>query len=300
MIDKFFQLIREGNPKILEEIENIKSSKENSVDLSIEEANALNDKLSVLESENEKYVDDIYDMFIVFRIEHYNKKMEDFLKHLKNSIIIEFDEMFDTPNEERPCNEVFAEIREDRGTENDYINYINNVVSSNGNYDNKKQEICNEVNVDYSIIKEFYNSMTDIKKIAEDKYKDWHEVRLPAFVKEIEDNQPLIRANKNIQDCYDNGIRIFPDILSKYSFLSKNDLENLDDCPEDIKEIIQNRLNEFESFRYNHYNKQFEDVLTKLKLKYINELDKNSIIANGTVEDYIEYMKNYKNREENI
>ena len=103
-------------------------------------------------------------------------------------------------------------------------------------------------------IMQFYNLLLDIKKIAKEKYDEWHDVRIPEFIKEIENNQPLIRANEKIKECYDNGIEILPDILVKYSILYKEELNDIEECPEDIKEIIYKRLNEFAEFRYIHYN----------------------------------------------
>lgn len=109
--------------------------------------------------------------------------------------------------------------------------------------------------------------MLDIKKIAKEKYDEWNNVRVPQFLKEIEDNQPLIRSNIKIQECYDNAIQMLPDILVEYSNLLEKDIDNIENCPEDIREILHNRLMEFNEFRYMQYNEKIELLFRKLNLE---------------------------------
>lgn len=132
--------------------------------------------------------------------------------------------------------------------------------------------------------------MLDIKKIAKEKYDEWNNVRVPQFLKEIEDNQPLIRSNIKIQECYDNAIQMLPDILVEYSNLLEKDIDNIENCPEDIREILHNRLMEFNEFRYMHYNEKIELLFRKLNLKKIDNLDLDKIKATGTINDINNYI----------
>ena len=270
-----------------------------------EERYKLEDKIMSLELKNEKFKEDVYIKFIIFRANYYNKRMEELFKQLKFNIITKNDEEYEFSKEDsqyfdfegyKVCSDVFNEINEDRGTENDYINFIRKFITNNGKYsekDMKNEGLCEELNVDYNSIMQFYNLLLDIKKIAKEKYDEWHDVRIPEFIKEIENNQPLIRANEKIKECYDNGIEILPDILVKYSILYKEELNDIEECPEDIKEIIYKRLNEFAEFRYTHYNESMELLLKEIDLKNMITLDLQKVRANGTTNDYIEYMNNY-------
>ena len=302
-LELFFGILEHGNIELLNEIQDIKLKIQNSNNE--EERYKLEDKIMSLELKNEKFKEDVYIKFIIFRANYYNKRMEELFKQLKFNIITKNDEEYEFSKEDsqyfdfegyKVCSDVFNEINEDRGTENDYINFIRKFITNNGKYsekDMKNEGLCEELNVDYNSIMQFYNLLLDIKKIAKEKYDEWHDVRLPEFIKEIEDNQPLIRANKKIQDCYDSGIRIFPDILSSYLFLTKNDVDDIEKCPEDIKEILYKRLDDFNNFRSNHYNEQIESLFEKLELKNISNFDLKKIRMNGTVEEYIKYMDNY-------
>lgn len=299
-LELFFGILEHGNIELLNEIQDIKLKIQNSNNE--EERYKLEDKIMSLKLKNEKFKEDVYIKFIIFRANYYNKRMEELFKQLKFNIITKNDEEYEFSKEDsqyfdfegyKLCSDVFNEIYEDRGTEKDYIHYIRKAIETNGMYDYITESYCNDLNASYETIKQFYNELLDVKKIAKEKYDEWHDVRLPEFIKEIEDNQPLIRANKKIQDCYDNGIRIFPDILSSYLFLTKNDVDDIEKCPEDIKEILYKRLDDFNNFRSNHYNKQIESLFEKLKLKNISNFDLKKIRMNGTVEEYIKYMDNY-------
>ncbi len=302
-LERFFYLLEYGNIELLDKIKDVELKIQNSN--SEEEIYKLEDEKESFELDNEKFKKDMYAKFIDFRADYYNKKMEDLFKKLDFNIIAKIDEEYEFSAEDseyftfegyKTCSEVFEEIYEDRGTEEDYINFIRKSIASNGKFskiDIKNEKLCEELNVDYSIIIKFYNSLLNIREIAKEKYDEWHNVRLVEFVKEIEDNQPLIRANKEIQDCYDNGIRILPNILSKYLYLSENGTDDIADYPEDIKEILHNRLKGFKEFRYTHYNEQMELLFKKLELKSIYNLDLLKVREKGTIDDYIKYMKSH-------
>jgi len=302
-LELFFGLLEHGNIELLDEIQDIKSKIQNSNNE--EERYKLEDKIESLELENEKFKEDVYVKFIIFRANHYNKRMEELFKELNFNIVAKNDDEYEFSKEDsqyfdfedyKVCSDVFNEINEDRGTENDYINFIRKFINSNGKYsetDIKNESLCEELNVDYNSIMQFYNLLLDIKKVAKGKYDEWHDIRIPEFIKEIENNQPLIRANEKIKECYDNGIKILPDILVKYSILYKDELNDIEECPEDIKEIIYKRLNEFAEFRYTHYNESMELLLKEIDLKNMITLDIQKVRANGTTDDYIEYMNNY-------
>jgi len=291
LLKLFFNIIEYGNIELIKKIEEIQNSND--------EQDRY--KLQDLLEENENYKETIYVNFLTFRVNHYNRRMENLFKELKFNIVTENDEDYEFTEGEseyftfkgsRTCTDVFNEINEDRGTEKDYIEFIKKFNEKNGLY-SEEEQLCDELNINYSIVKQFYDLLLDIKTIAKKKYDEWHDIRVPEFVKEIEDNQPLIRANREIKECYDNGIRILPNILSNYLFLSRNDIDDINECPEDIKEILYARLNDFNNFRYNNYNKEVELLFQKLKLEGIEKLNLNNVIAEGSIDSYVEYMNNY-------
>lgn len=302
-LELFFEILENGNIELLNKIQDIKLKLQNNNNE--QEKYKLEYEQEAIILENENFKEKVYSNFVIFRANHYNNKMERLFKELNFNIVAINDEKYDfssydseyfTFEGDKTCADVFNEIYEDRGTEEDYINFIRKSITSNGEYseiDIKNEKLCRELNVDYGMIMKFYNLLLDIKKIAKEKYDEWNNVRVPQFLKEIEDNQPLIRSNIKIQECYDNAIQMLPDILVEYSSLLEKDIDNIENCPEDIREILHNRLMEFNEFRYMHYNEKIELLFRKLNLKKIDNLDLDKIKATGTINDYINYINNY-------